>query len=159
LLNLAFSFGVITVLFAMIFKILPDVKIAWRDVWIGSVFTALLFTAGKFALGLYLGNNSTVSAYGAAGSLLLILLWENYSAQILFFGAELTEAYANRYGVQLEPKAHAEWARDARCAVRQNKAAAPAPQPKSRAKPRDRKLELVEELKKQVHSLRAAASH
>src|SRR5205807_6725322 len=121
ILNIAFSFAVITVLFATIFKVLPDVRIAWRDVWVGAVITALLFTAGKFALGLYLGKNSSVSAYGAAGSLVLILLWVYYSAQILFFGAEVTEAYANRFGVRLAPKPHAEWIRDARCAAPKHK--------------------------------------
>jgi membrane protein len=107
--NFIFSFAVVTVLFAMIFKVLPDVHIAWRDVWVGAALTALLFTLGKFLLGLYLGRNSTVSAYGAAGSLILILLWVYYSAQILFFGAELTQVYANRYGAQLRPKIHARW--------------------------------------------------
>lgn len=110
-LNIAVSFGVITVLFAMIFKVLPDVKIAWRDVWLGAGLTALLFTGGKFALGIYLGTNSSVSAYGVAGSIVLILLWVYYSAQILFLGAELTQVIANRYGVHLRPKAHAQWVR------------------------------------------------
>ncbi len=103
------SFAVITLLFALMFKILPDVKIAWRDVWIGAVTTALLFTGGKFLIGLYLGRNSTVSAYGAAGSLVLLLLWVYYSAQIMFFGAEVTQAYANRFGAHLQPKEHAQW--------------------------------------------------
>ena len=107
--NLAVSFGVITLLFAMIFKVLPDVRIAWREVWIGAAGTALLFTAGKFLLGLYLGKNATVSAYGAAGSLVLILLWVYYSAQILFFGAEFTQVYACRFGTRMEPKSHAQW--------------------------------------------------
>ncbi len=109
ILNIALSFAVITVLFAMIFKVLPDVKIAWRDVWVGAALTALLFTGGKFALGAYLGSNSSVTAYGVAGSVVLMLLWVYYSAQILFFGAELTRVVANRYGVHLQPKAHARW--------------------------------------------------
>ena len=107
--DIAFSLLVITALFAMIFKVLPDVKIAWRDVWVGAGLTALLFTIGKFLLGLYLGKNSTVSAYGAAGSLVLILLWVYYSGQIMFFGAEFTRVYANRFGVKPQPKAHAQW--------------------------------------------------
>jgi membrane protein len=111
--NLFVSLGVITVLFAMMFKVLPDVKIAWRDVWVGAFLTAALFTAGKFFLGLYLGHNSAVSAYGAAGSIVLILLWVYYSAQILFFGAEFTQVYAYKYGRQLQPKAHARWAEPA----------------------------------------------
>jgi membrane protein len=141
--NLLVSFGVITVLFAMVFKILPDVNIAWRDVWIGAGFTAFLFTAGKFLLGLYLGKNSTVSAYGAAGALVLILLWVYYSAQILFFGAELAQVYANRYGVRLEPKSHARWVSP----------------PEQRSDPETtsskRKVQLVLELREEVECLRS----
>jgi membrane protein len=96
--NFALSFVVITVLFALIFRILPDTRIAWRDVWIGSALTALLFTAGKFLIGLYLGQAAVTSTYGAAGSLIIVLLWTYYSAQILFFGAELTRVFAKRYG-------------------------------------------------------------
>ena len=155
LLNIAFSFSVITILFAMIFKVLPDVKIAWRDVWVGGVFTALLFTAGKFALGLYLAKNASVSAYGTAGSLVLILLWVYYSAQILFFGAELTECYANRFGVRLEPKPHAEWVLDARCQTQKKQPAGSGKEPRPPVQPRDRRSELVEELRQKVHSLRA----
>lgn len=96
--NFVLSFGVITLLFAMIFKVLPDVKIAWRDVWIGALLTALLFNLGKFLLGLYLGRSSVTSAYGAAGSLVVVLLWVYYSAQILFFGAKFTQIYSARHG-------------------------------------------------------------
>jgi membrane protein len=96
--NFIVSFGVITLLFAVIYKVLPDVKIAWRDVWIGAAFTALLFVIGKFAIGAYLGRSSTTSTFGAFGSLVVILLWVYYSAQILFFGAEFTQVYANQYG-------------------------------------------------------------
>jgi membrane protein len=92
------SLGVVTVLFALIFKVIPDVEIAWRDVWIGAAATALLFTLGKFLIGLYLGNSAVASTYGAAGSLIVILVWVFYSAQILFLGAEFTQVYANRYG-------------------------------------------------------------
>jgi len=88
----------ITLLFAMIFKFLPDAKIAWHDVWIGAFITALLFTIGKFALGLYLGKSGVSSSYGAAGSLIVLLLWVYYSSQILFFGAEFTQVYSNRFG-------------------------------------------------------------
>jgi membrane protein len=160
LLNIVFSFVVITVLFAMIFKVLPDVKIAWRDVWVGAVITALLFTGGKFALGLYLGKNSSVSAYGAAGSLVVILLWVYYSAQILFFGAEVTEAYANRFGIRLVPKPHAEWIHDARCATPKHK-----PEDSKRAaRPRNyaarhRREELIAELREQVHTLKKQTGH
>ena len=101
--NFVVSFGVITLLFAMIFKLLPDVKIAWRDVWMGAIITALLFNLGKHLLGLYLGRSSVTSAYGAAGSLVIVLLWVYYSAQILFFGAKFTQIYSTRRGARLEP--------------------------------------------------------
>ena len=101
------SFGLITLLFAMIFKVLPDVEIAWRDVWIGAASTALLFTLGKFLFGLYLAKSSVASTYGAAGSLVIVLLWIYYSAQILFLGAELTQVYATHYGSNIRPSKHA----------------------------------------------------
>lgn len=97
-----FSFGVITLLFAMIFKILPDAEIEYRDVWVGAAFTAFLFTIGKYLIGLYLGNAGVTSSYGAAGSLIVILLWVYYSAQILLFGAEFTQVYAQRFGSRIE---------------------------------------------------------
>ena len=103
LLNFVLSLAIITLLFAMIFKFLPDAKIAWRDVWIGAFLTALLFTVGKFALGLYLGKSSVASSYGAAGSLIVLLLWVYYSSLILFFGAEFTQVYANRFGSRVAP--------------------------------------------------------
>jgi membrane protein len=102
ILNTVISFGVITLLFAMIYKFLPDLNIEWRDVWIGAAFTALLFTIGKLLIGLYLGNSSVASTYGAAGSLVIILLWIFYSAQILLFGAEFTQVYAHQYGSRRE---------------------------------------------------------
>ena len=109
LLHSAIAIGVITVLFAMMFKYLPDVKIAWRDVWIGAAVTAVLFTIGKFGLGLYLGRESATSIYGAAGSIVALLLWVYYSAMILFFGAEFTQVYAkahNRSLVTARRRAH-----------------------------------------------------
>lgn len=96
--NALVSFVVVMLLFAMIFKFLPDTTVAWRDVWVGAALTALLFTVGKFLIGLYLGKSSIASAYGAAGSLVVLLVWIYYSAQILFFGAELTQVYARRHG-------------------------------------------------------------
>jgi membrane protein len=96
--QLTISFGVAVVLFAAIFRILPDLDIAWRDVWLGAVFTALLFVAGKFALGLYLGKAAVGSSYGAAGSLVVLLIWVYWSAQILFLGAEFTQVYARTSG-------------------------------------------------------------
>ena len=109
-LNFLISFVVIAALFTLMFKYLPDVKIAWKDVWLGGTLTALLFTVGKFALGMYLGRSSVSSAYGAAGSLVILLLWIYYSAQILFLGAEFTQVYANRFGKKLEPADNAMWA-------------------------------------------------
>ena len=97
-LNFVVSFGVIAALFAMIFKVLPDVRLDWRDVWLGAAVTALLFSIGKTLLGVYLGRAGVTSVYGAAGSFVLVLLWVYYSAQILFLGAEFTEVYSRRYG-------------------------------------------------------------
>jgi membrane protein len=105
--NALVSFGFTILLFAMVYKILPDVHIAWRDVWIGATVTALLFTAGKYLLGLYLSQESTTSAFGAAASLVVLLLWVYYSAQIFLFGAEFTRVYADRYGSQVRPTENA----------------------------------------------------
>lgn len=98
ILSLALSFAISTVLFAAIFRILPDLKIAWHDVWFGAVFTSLLFVLGKWGLGVYLGKAAVGSAYGAAGSLVILLVWVYWSAQILFFGAEFTQVYARTFG-------------------------------------------------------------
>lgn len=89
-------FGLLTVLFAMMFKYLPDTKVAWRDVWLGGLITAVLFTAGKFLIGFYLGTSAVGSAYGAAGSLVVLVVWVYYSSQVLFLGAELAHAQAER---------------------------------------------------------------
>jgi membrane protein len=102
-----FDLAVVILLFAMIFRYLPDAKIAWRDVWIGAALTAVLFAIGKFVLGLYLGSGAAGSAYGAASSLITLLLWVFYAAQIMLFGAEFTQVYANAYGSQVEPEGHA----------------------------------------------------
>jgi membrane protein len=99
--------AIIVLLFAMIFRYLPDVKLAWRDVWTGAALTTILFVIGKFLLGLYLGSGAAGSAYGAASSLITLLLWIFYSAQILLFGAEITKVYANTYGSHVEPEKHA----------------------------------------------------
>ncbi|HEX2882366.1 MAG TPA: YihY/virulence factor BrkB family protein [Polyangiaceae bacterium] len=106
-LNFVISLGVVTGLFALIFKVVPDVKIEWRNVWIGAVVTALLFTLGKFLLGLYLGKATFASMYGAAGSLVVLVVWVYYSAQILFLGAEFTQVYARHYGSNIRPSANA----------------------------------------------------
>lgn len=105
--NFIISFIVITVLFALLFKYVPDAKIEWRDVWPGAAVTALLFTAGKFLIGLYLGSGSVTEQFGGAGALVVLLLWVYYSAQICFFGAEFTQVYANRFGSRVVPDEHA----------------------------------------------------
>jgi membrane protein len=102
-----FDFVVVVLLFAMIFKFLPDVEIQWRDVWIGAVMTAILFGIGKWLLGFYLGSGAAGSAYGAASSLITLLLWVYYSSQILLFGAEFTQVYASRAGRGLKPAKYA----------------------------------------------------
>jgi membrane protein len=96
--NLGFSLIVVTILFALLYKIVPEVAIKWTDVWIGAAVTALLFSVGKLLIGLYLGKVSVGSAYGAAGSLLVFLVWVYYSAMIFFLGAEFTRAFAERHG-------------------------------------------------------------
>ena len=101
---LIFDFAIVVVLFAMIYKFLPDAEVQWRDVWIGAVMTAIFFGIGKWALGLYLGSGAAASAYGAASSLITLLLWIYYSAQILLFGAEFTQVYAKRAGRRFEPR-------------------------------------------------------
>ena len=101
--NFLVSFAVVTLLFALIFKYLPEVRIKWRDVWLGAAVTSLLFTLGKLGIGLYLGNSGVASAYGAASSLVIILLWVYYSAMILFFGAEFTQVYSRQFGSGYEP--------------------------------------------------------
>jgi membrane protein len=106
-LNFVVSFGVITLMFAMIYKVLPDAKIAWNDVWIGAAVTSLLFSVGKFLIGLYLGKSGVASAYGAAGSLVIILVWVYYSTQIVLLGAEFTAVYATRFGSRIVPAEHA----------------------------------------------------
>jgi len=102
-----FDLAVVILLFAIIFKFLPDAKIQWRDVWIGAAMTAIFFAFGKWALGLYLGSGSAASAYGAASSLITLLLWVYYSSQILLFGAEFTQVYAYRAGRGVAPDEHA----------------------------------------------------
>jgi membrane protein len=112
ILNVGVSLIVITLLFAMIYRFLPDAKVAWRDVWFGAVFTTLLFTLGKYLIGLYLGKTGAASAYGAAGSFAALLIWLYYSAQIFLFGAELTKACADRNGSRILPKDNAAPATD-----------------------------------------------
>jgi membrane protein len=101
--NFVISLGVIALLFMAIFKVLPDVRIRWRDAWWGGLLTAVLFNIGKFLFGIYLGKSSVTSVFGAAGSLVVVLLWVYYSAQILFFGALFTRAYVLRSRARVEP--------------------------------------------------------
>lgn len=105
--NFVISFVVITTLFGVIFKVLPDAKIAWKDVRWGAIFTSLLFMLGRYLIGLYIQTTSTGSTYGAAGSLIVILVWIYYTAAILYFGAEFTQAFAAHYGIKIEPADYA----------------------------------------------------
>jgi membrane protein len=107
--NFVFSFGIITILFALILKFIPDTTIQWRDIWIGAVVASLLFTVGKVIIGFFLGHSALASAYGAAASLVIFLIWIYYSAQILLFGAELTRAYALKYGSRMESNPSRQW--------------------------------------------------
>lgn len=107
ILNFAISFFVITLLFALMFKYVPDATIDWKDTWLGAGITSMLFTLGKLGIGLYLARSNMASTYGAAASLILILLWVYYSAQILFIGAEFTQVYANHFGGGIHPAKHA----------------------------------------------------
>lgn len=97
------SIGVVMLLFAVIFKVLPDAELKWKDVLIGAFFTAVLFLIGKYLINIYLSQSSTVSAYGAAGAVVLIILWVYYSAIILYYGAEFTKVYANEHGGKIRP--------------------------------------------------------
>lgn len=104
LLDFAMSFAVVTLLFAAMLKLLPDAVIAWRDVWFGAVATALLFVGGKWAIGAYLGSTDPGSAYGAAGSLAIVLIWVYYTSMIVLFGAQMTRVWAERYGRGIKPE-------------------------------------------------------
>jgi membrane protein len=107
ILNFVLSFGVITLLFALIFKYMPDVRMPWRDIWVGAALTSLLFAVGKLGLGIYLAKSTTANAFGAAGSLVIVLLWVYYSSQIMFFGCEVTQALAKLRGSKVVPTKHA----------------------------------------------------
>jgi len=113
-LDTAVSVGVFVAVFGLIYKFLPDVRIGWQEVWVGALITAVLFVLGKYALSQYFAYSSVGSVYGAAGSLVALLLWIYYSTLIFFFGAELTQVYADRYGRLIEPDEHGQWAPDAK---------------------------------------------
>jgi membrane protein len=106
-LNFLLAFAMVTGLLGLIFKVIPDVEIRWRDVWMGAAVTALLFTLGKFLLGLYLGKSSFESSYGAAGSIVALVVWVYYASQILFMGAEFTQVYAREFGADIRPSPQA----------------------------------------------------
>lgn len=109
IISLALTFLIVTVMFALLFRFLPDVDIKWKDVWIGAAITALLFGLGQFALGLYLQFGNVGSAFGATGSLVVVLVWIYYSAQIFLFGAEFTQVYTNKFGSRVQPASNAEF--------------------------------------------------
>jgi membrane protein len=125
--NFALALAVMTLLFAMMFKFLPDAKIAWRDVWIGAAATALLFAVGKLLIGLYLGKSAVSSTYGAFGALVILLIWVYYSAQILFLGAEFTQVYATRFGSRIVPTENAVPEEEAEYAASRRETRRPAP--------------------------------
>ncbi len=97
------SFVIVAILFATIFKVLPDADVAWHNVWVGALITAVMFVAGKYAISLYLGSRNMGTTYGAAGSLILIMMWIYYSALIFLFGAEITQAWARHFGAGIRP--------------------------------------------------------
>lgn len=107
--NFIISIGIVTLLFAVMFKFLPDVEISWRSVWVGAAVTAILFTIGKTLLGLYFGFADPSSSFGAAGTVILVMMWVNYTCLILFFGAEFTQVHANKYEHKIRPSKHAKW--------------------------------------------------
>jgi membrane protein len=111
------SIGVVTVLFALIFKYLPHAKVKWKFVWVGALLTSILFDLGKYALAFYFGEAEPGSTYGAAGSIILILLWVSYASLILFYGAEITYVFARRYGEGVEPTEAAIKAKTSRSAA------------------------------------------
>jgi membrane protein len=106
--DIVVSFGFVTLLFALIYKYVPDVEIQWRDVWVGAALTSILFTLGKYLIGLYIGTSGVSSTFGAAGSLITILVWVYYSSLIFFLGAEFTRVYATEYGSGVAPAENAQ---------------------------------------------------
>lgn len=109
IINFALGFAVATVLFALMFKVLPDVEISWRSVWMGALVTAVLFSIGKFLLSFYFDFSKPTSVFGAAGTVILLMMWINYTCQLIFFGAEFTKVYANKMGHLIRPSRHAKW--------------------------------------------------
>lgn len=114
LLNLVVGFIIVMILFAMIFKVLPDINIPWKSVWSGAFFTSLLFTIGKFALSFYFAKANPTSAFGTAGTIILVMMWINYTCLILFFGALFTKVYSDKRGYNIKPSRHANWSAEKR---------------------------------------------
>ena len=106
--NVIISFGIVTLVFAATYKLMPDVRIDWKDVWVGALVTAVLFTLGKSLIGFYPGRTGRGSAFGTAGSILMVLAWVYYTSQILFFGAEFTKVYSEEHRSTIQPVAGAE---------------------------------------------------
>lgn len=109
--NFTIAFGVVTFLFALMFKVLPDVELSWKPVWRGALMTAVLFTFGKFLLSLYFSEFKPTSAFGTAGTVILIMMWINYSCMLVFFGAEFTKVYSYKKGYRIIPSQHAKWSK------------------------------------------------
>mgnify|MGYP003575191151 CR=1 FL=1 len=109
IINFTIGFGIVVLLFALMFKVLPDLEISWKSVWKGSILTAVLFTFGKFLLSLYFSEFKPTSAFGTAGTVILIMMWINYSCMLIFFGAEFTKVYTYKKGLRIEPSKHAKW--------------------------------------------------
>jgi len=110
--NFILGFAVVTVLFAFMFKVLPDVEIKWKSVWIGAIVTALLFNIGKMLMSFYFDFSKPTSIFGAAGTVILLMMWINYSCQLVFFGAEFTKVYAYKRGHKIIPSKHAKWSKE-----------------------------------------------
>lgn len=109
IINYLIGFGVVVLLFALMFKVLPDVDIKWKPVWRGALMTAVLFTLGKFLLSLYFSEFKPTSTFGAAGTVILVMMWINYSCMLVFFGAEFTKVYSYKKGYKIAPSKHAKW--------------------------------------------------
>ncbi|WP_297985608.1 YihY/virulence factor BrkB family protein [uncultured Chryseobacterium sp.] len=109
IMNFLIGFIFATVLFALIFKVLPDVEISWKSVWMGAFITSVLFGLGKFLLGIYFDISKPTSVFGAAGTIILLMMWINYSCQLLFFGAEFTKIFSKKMGYHIKPSRHAKW--------------------------------------------------
>ena len=109
IINFTIGFGIVVVLFALMFKVLPDVEISWKSVWKGALLTAILFTFGKFLLSLYFSELKPTSAFGTAGTVILVMMWINYSCMLIFFGAEFTKVYTYKKGFKIIPSKHAKW--------------------------------------------------